>query len=114
DGRLVDDREHLLGRCLRRRQESCAQPRDGDDGLAHRRELTVRHGRHSRLGSMESAFPTSQPADKAALRAQIRTRRTARTAEADPSPAQAALSSRVRAVVEAAAPTAVVAYAALP
>lgn len=63
---------------------------------------------------MESAFPTSQPADKAALRAQIRARRTARTEDPHPSPAQVALSARVRAVVEDAAPTAVVAYAALP
>lgn len=62
---------------------------------------------------MESAFPTSRQADKAALRAQIRARRTARTEDPHPSPAQVALYSRVRAFVEAAAPTAVVAYAAL-
>jgi 5-formyltetrahydrofolate cyclo-ligase len=63
---------------------------------------------------MESESPTAGPSDKAALRARIRARRTARTTDPRPSPAQAALSSRVRHFVEAADPTAVVAYAALP
>ena len=63
---------------------------------------------------MEIAFPTPRPADKAALRAQIRARRTARITDPHPSPAQVALSSRIRHSVETAAPTAVVAYAALP
>ena len=36
DGRLVDDRQHLLGLRLGGRQEPGAEPGGGDDGLADR------------------------------------------------------------------------------
>ena len=39
DERLVDDREHLLGERLGRRQEPGAQPRHGEDGLSD----SIRH-----------------------------------------------------------------------
>lgn len=69
---------------------------------------------------MESAVSSTSPSAKAAMRADIRTRRAARLRESAPgtvahvSVQQDALSARVRARVEALDPAAVVAYASLP
>src|SRR5699024_7708040 len=113
EGGLVDDREHLLGHRLRGREEARAQSCNGDDGLAHRWELTVRHAGHSKLGSMESAVSSTSPSTKAAMRADIRTRRAARVREtasgtdSEAAVQQDALSTRVRARVDTLDPAAV-------
>ena len=44
DGRLVDDRQHLLGSGLGRRQEPGAETRDRDDCLGDGWSVLLRHG----------------------------------------------------------------------
>src|SRR5205085_8582100 len=62
DGGLVDEREHLLGRGLRRGQEPRPEPRGGDDRLPDLRHATPFPGSTAPASSGVEVYPTASRA----------------------------------------------------